>query len=102
MTIYEIQLSPANQSFQLQLVNTIYNFLVQWNSQTETWQIDISDNSGAPIVTGIPMVGNVDLLEQYAYMGIGGALIASTDNAPDMPPTFENLGTTGHLYFVTP
>ena len=28
-------------------------------------------------------------------------LIAQTDYAPDEVPTFENLGTTGRLWFVT-
>jgi hypothetical protein len=47
------------------------------------------------------MVTGADLLEQFGYLGLNFALVAQTDNSPDTVPTFDNLGTTGHLYAIT-
>ena len=47
------------------------------------------------------MVTGVDLLEQFGYLSFGFALVAQTDNAPDVVPTFETLGQTSHLYAIT-
>lgn len=99
-TAYEIPLSPEPQTFSIALAGTTYDFNVQWNVQNASWIIDISDASGNPIVSGIPMVTGVDLLEQYAYLGLKFKLIAQTDNAPDTVPAFGNLGTTAHLYAI--
>lgn len=101
-SVYEIPLSPQAQVITATLANVAYQFTIQWNNQNNLWLIDIADQNGNPMVSGIPMVASTDLLEQYGYLTFGGALIAQTDNAPDEAPTFENLGTTGHLYFITP
>jgi len=95
---YEIPLSPQPQKFQITLANTAYAMTVTWNVVNASWMIDIADASGNPILTGVPMVTGADLLEQYAYLEFGFALIAQTDNAPNVIPTFADLGSTGHLY----
>lgn len=100
-TYYEIPLSGSPETFNIALAGTTYGFTVRWNVPNASWIIDISDASGNPIVSGIPMVTGADLLEQYAYLGLNFALIAQTDNAPDAVPTFANLGTTGHLFAIT-
>ena len=63
------------------------------------WMMDMSDDSGNAIVCGIPLVTGADLLEQYEYLGIGGALYVRTDGDPGAVPAFGNLGTTAHLYW---
>lgn len=100
-TAYEIPLSAEPQTFNIPIGGTTYGFNVQWNIANASWVIDISDASGNPIVSGIPMVTGVDLLEQFGYLGFQFQLVAQTDNSPDTVPTFDNLGTTGHLYAVT-
>lgn len=99
-TYYEIPLSAQPQTFYITLVGVQYQFLVVWNAVNSSWMINISDASGNPILSGIPMVTGADLLEQYAYLNLGFALVAQTDNAPDVVPTFADLGTTGHLYAI--
>ena len=63
--------------------------------------LDIADINGAAILSGLPIITGTDLLEQFGYLNFGGQLIAQTDFAVDLPPTYENLGQTGHLYWVT-
>jgi hypothetical protein len=77
-----------------------YQLTVRWNDVNESWIIDIADNNGNPILSGVPMVTGADLLEQFAYLGIGGMLLAQTSSDTDAVPTFTNLGSDGNLYFV--
>jgi hypothetical protein len=99
-TYYEIPLSSQPQTFNIALAGTTYDFTVRWNMPNASWIIDIADASGNPIVSGIPMVTGVDLLEQYGYLNFGFQLVAQTDNSPETVPTFEALGTTAHLYAI--
>lgn len=99
-TYYEIPLSPTPQTFNISLAGVTYKFTVSWNWVSACWVIDIADATGNPVVRGIPMVTGVDLLSPYAYLGFGGQLVVQTDNAPDVVPTFGDLGSTGHLYWI--
>lgn len=73
-----------------------------WCAPAACWLIDLLQEDGTALLQGVPMVTGGDLLEQFDYLQIGGQLVAQTDNAPDTPPTFENLGSLGHLYFFSP
>lgn len=102
-TTYEIPLSAEPQSFSITLGSTEYRLSLQYLDTTEGgWLLNIADTSGNPIASGLPLVTGHDLLEQYAYLGIGGALYVGTDADPDAVPTFDNLGTASHVYFVVP
>ncbi len=101
MPAFEIPLSPEAQTFSIDLAGATYNMTLSWNLSVSAWVLDIADVNENPILRGIPLVANVDLLAQYPYLNFGGSLIAQTDNDIETPPTFENLGTVGHLYFVT-
>jgi hypothetical protein len=100
-TAFEIPLSSEPQTFNIPIAGTTYGFTIRWNVPNATWMIDISDASGNPILSGIPMVTGADLLEQFGYLEFGFQLIAQTDNSPDTVPAFDNLGTTAHLYAIT-
>lgn len=99
-TYYEIPLSAEPQTFDIPINGTTYGLTVRWNVPNATWVINIADASGNPIVSGIPMVTGADLLEQYGYLNFGFQLVAQTDNSPDSVPTYDNLGTTSHLYAI--
>lgn len=75
---------------------------LKWNVPANCWMLDILDSGGVPLLTGLAVVTGADLLDQFAYLGLGGQILAQTDFDPDAVPTFDNLGTVGHLYFVTP
>jgi len=101
-TPYEIPLNPNPQTFNINLGGTEYQLTVYWNDFTGCWNVDIYDDTGTiPKITSLPFVTGCDLLAPYAYMNWGGMLIAQTDGDIYTPPNFQNLGTTGHLYFVT-
>jgi hypothetical protein len=99
-TPYEIPLIPQAQQLLVALGGTTYQLTVRWNNQATIWVLDIADSSGNEIVTGIPLVTGTDLLGQFAYLNLGGSLVAQTDTDMTLPPTYDDLGDTGHLYFV--
>ncbi|VXB25340.1 conserved hypothetical protein [Burkholderia sp. 8Y] len=101
MTAYEIPLSAKPQTFSIPLGGVTYKMTLRWNVPAEAWMLDVADASGSAMVGSIPLVTGVDLLGQYAYLGFAGQLVVQTDNDPAAVPTFDNLGTTGHLYFIT-
>ena len=101
MTPYTIPLTNSQQQLSIALGGTIYTLTVYWNTQSNVWTLDIADSAGKDIVLGIALVTGCDLLGQYAYLGLGGSLVVQTDFDPTLPPTYDNLGINGNLYFVT-
>lgn len=99
-TSYEIPLEPIAQTFQIALAGVTYSITLWWSNATNCWQISIADSNQIPIIDSIPLVTGVDLLGPFGYLDFGGQLVVQTDHAPDAVPTYANLGTTGHVYFV--
>lgn len=103
MSTFEIPLDPSPQVFSIVLDGVAYVLTLIWRDfNMGGWVLDIADQTGAPIVGGLPLVTGADLLAQFAYLGIGGQLAVQTDHNPDAVPTFTNLGISSHLYFTTP
>jgi hypothetical protein len=100
MTVYEVPLSPTPQTFGISLGGINYQMTIYWVVGCG-WVLNIADQSNAPIVNGIPLVTGADLLAQYAYLGFTGSLVVQTDHAADATPTFDNLGVTSHLFYVS-
>lgn len=78
-----------------------YNLRFTWSDRSAAWIMDISDVNGVPLLTGMPLVTGSDLLAQFAYLGVYGQMIVQTDNDPGAVPTFENLGLTSQLYYLS-
>ncbi len=100
-TKYEIPLLSEAQSFGIQLAGVTYSMNLVWNIIASVWVLDIYDVNLNPILRGIPLVTGVDLLAQYPDKKFGGTLTATTDHTPSAPPSYANLGSTGHVYFTT-
>lgn len=103
-TAYRIPMIPQNQEFDVSLAGVTYHLRVKWNSNplAQSWVLDIMDSQQNPILSGIPMVTGCDLLEQYAYKNIGGAMIVQSTTDPDEVPDYASLGVTGFVFLVTP
>ncbi len=102
MTTYEIPLSGSPENFSVSLAGVEYKFNVWFkNVDQGGWIIDIAMADGTPLINGIPLVTGADLLAQYKYLGIAGELWVATDGNVDATPTYSNLGTASHLYFVS-
>jgi hypothetical protein len=100
MSVFKVPLLPQPQRFSVFLSSVEYIMVVKWNTVSACWIMDLLDVNDAPVLTGIPLVTGADLLAQFEYLEIGGQMIVQTDNLPYAVPTFENLGTTGNLYYL--
>lgn len=100
MTPYRMPLLATPQTLSITLAGVVYNLNVYWCRQASAWILDIADSANRPLLNGVPLVTGADLLAQYGYLGFGGQLIAQTDHNALLPPTFDNLGSAGNLYFV--
>lgn len=102
MATYEIPLSAEGQTFAIALGGVTYQLtLVYRDAAGGGWVLDIADAQGVALLRGVPLVTGADLLAQHRALGFVGSLVVQTDHNPDAAPTFENLGSTSHLYFVT-
>lgn len=101
-TPYLIPLISQNQEFDISLAGVTYHLIIKWNGFSECWVLDIEDSQRNPTLSGIAMVTGCDLLEQYGYKEIGGAMVVQSTNDPDLVPNADTLGSTGNLFFVIP
>jgi hypothetical protein len=95
---YTIPLAPEPQSFGITLAGKEYRLRVRWfETEAGGWHLDILSQDGASaILAGVPLVTGCDLLEQHAYLGLGGELWVDSS----FPPTLDNLGDGADLVFV--
>ena len=104
-TVYEIPTAGSPKIITVTLPSgTYFMRLIYADSPNGEggWLLDIGDQNGNPLVCGIPLVTGCDLLEQYAYLGIGGPLYCITAGDPTTPPTFSSLGSTSNLFIEEP
>jgi hypothetical protein len=107
-TVVEIPtISGQNFKEKITLSGVEYTLVFQWNQVSNCWILDIYDTTGLiPILRGTPLITGADLLNQYLYLDIavsGGLLVETlaVGHSPDEVPTFTNLGSDGHLFYVT-
>jgi hypothetical protein len=99
-TVYTMPLTNVPQRFNMDIVGVTYTILCRWN-ESIGWSLDISNAADdTPLIACLPLVTGTDLLGQYAYLGIGAALIAYTDGDQFAPPTLQNLGRESNLYLL--
>lgn len=102
-TIVKIPVRPSQaQRFRVTLDGAVYNMRLTYDgAQDGCWILDIGDADGNLLVAGIPLLTGVNLLAQYAYLGFAGSLVCTTDRGAGEVPTFDGLGVTSHLYYLT-
>lgn len=103
-SIYSIPVQEGTpQTFTVTLGGITYQMSLKYrNIDQGGWTLDIADQSGNPILNGIPLVTGCDLLAQYTHLGFGGSLVVQTSSDPDAVPTFSNLGGDAQIYWVSP
>lgn len=92
----------ANNSFPVTLDGENFIFTTIWNSRGETWRLSVKDSTGNPIVLGLTMFPNQILNAPYFYNKTPkGLLIVESKTASTIRPTFESLGTSVKLLYVS-
>ena len=98
MTIFEIPLPAIPSKFTIVLNGRDLAMSTQYRATLEgSWILDIRDNrTGEDVVCGIPLIPEVDLLEQYGTV-IAGQMILWTPTGD--PPGFYDLAPGGARLF---
>ncbi|HAX5019769.1 TPA: hypothetical protein JZG19_000082 [Escherichia coli] len=63
--------------------------------------MDLQNDRGEPVISGIPLVTGADLLAQYACMGLGFKLVVVCDDNTQDYPSKTDLGGRSHLLVST-
>lgn len=91
------------QRFAISLAGVTYILGFRYRGADDLgWVMSIADANGVMLLDGKPLTTGRDLLEQFRYLGIGGGLVVQTEGAPDAVPTYDDLGSLSHLFFVVP
>lgn len=101
MPVNEIPLNPYPENFNITLDDVQFTLTTSWCSAAKTWMLAISKTSGV-VISGVPLIPGVNLLAQYPDLGFKGELVAQVDHNQSAVPSYTGLGTTGHLYYITP
>ncbi|EHV49013.1 putative bacteriophage protein [Escherichia coli DEC5E] len=99
MTIQEIPLTADNQQFSIVLGGVTWRISIIW--RVLYWIMDLQNDRGEPVISGIPLVTGADLLAQYACMGLGFKLVVVCDDNTQDYPTKIDLGGRSHLLVLT-
>ena len=73
--------------------NKVLQFETQYNELAGYWLVTISDSSGNNLISCLPVVPAQNILEQYAYLGIGSAYIVPAQTAKEQWPSVDTLGS---------
>lgn len=101
MKIYEIPLYPENQLLRTSILGKMYIFRTFYCADPQGgWVLDISDDHGNNLVSGLALVYGTDILGQHQHLGLGFSLIMSTGSGLGSEITYSQLGTYSKLYVV--
>lgn len=96
---FSVPALPTPQSFGISLGGLDLNMNLEFKGAAG-WVMDVANNVGDTLLSGVPLVTGGNLLEQFEHLGIPGGLWVQTKNAPDAVPTFDNLGVESFLFYV--
>lgn len=92
--------SDANQTFTCTLsinnenISFVFNFI--FNEIAQYWCMSMQDSNGNNIISSVPLVPGIypaaNILEQYAYLGIGSAYLINVDGTTEEYPSESTLG----------
>lgn len=93
--------NSPDQKFSIDLEGTVYVLRLIWNSRTGRWALSIFEEDETPIITGIAVVGNFDLLKQYSDPRLPpGTIYVADQSGLAREPTDENLGGSVLLLYA--
>lgn len=92
-------------AYDIELAGELFRLYFSWNARETAWYMDIQDQNENNILTGIKMVPNYRLLEQYrAYAALpdGDFVVWDLNQNPITGGiTFDNMGKRYQLLFFS-
>lgn len=101
--VQEFPLRPEAQQMTIELASVLYTVRFGWcDTPDGGWFMDLGTYEGAPLIQGLPLTAGEDVLQQFAYLGIGGEIRVETDGNSLVEPTYGDLGSNGKVLFIAP
>lgn len=101
MNVYRIPVGPVQQIFEIELAQKSYHIRIYFNKFMQAWLFDLLDGDKNPLIMCTPLVTGVNILEQYAYLGVDGVFIVYSEGDHDHVPGLTELGSGSGLYYLT-
>lgn len=76
--------------------NVDLRFRLMYNELANYWIVDISKNNEV-VLAGLPLVPAQNILEQFAYLGIGSAYIIPRSEAQEQWPSLDTLSSDWYI-----
>lgn len=70
--------------------NVSLSFFLRYNELAKYWFVDIAKGKQT-VCVGVPLIPAQNILEQYAYLGIGSAYIVPKHESKEQWPTLSTL-----------
>ena len=90
-----------SQIFKINLDNLNYYFKLYWNGRGEFWGLDVSDEGQNIIVSGIKLVLNYEMFQDYrCYPVPSGSLIVNDDSGSSAKIAYGDFVGTRALQLI--
>lgn len=103
MTTYTIPTSTSNPHYlqSVQLSGVTYQLEIRYNTRMQRWVLNLADSVGGPIVSGVVMLTQRNLLGQYTTLSVppGVLFCYNATNSALQPSLSSFLVDTSFLYF---
>lgn len=102
MAILEIPVRSdiPSYNFQITLEGIVFTLHLRYNTRLERWVMDVNDVDDANIVTGIPLLYGLPLLDRYKDERLPlGRFVISDETGEKRNPTRDGLGDDFKLLY---
>ena len=86
--------------FDVELDGRIYNLEMKWNERDSTWFMTMSDSEESPIVSGVRLVVDWDLLRTCVDARRPPGTLMAVDSTGEGYPSLADLGSRVQLVYV--
>ena len=103
MNYQRIPINPAlpAQEMEVPLGGNVYRLTLRWNTRDVSWSLDIATRERVPLIDGLKLVLNHELLDRFADERLpDGYLIAFDSTGKKTTIERFDLGNTVQLVFV--
>lgn len=94
----------SRYEFDIELAGEVWHLKFSWNAREEAWYMDIQTQNQVDIISGIKMVINYPLLNQYIAYNLpeGNFILWDLEQNPSTGGvTFDNFGKRYQLIFLS-
>lgn len=87
-------------SQEIELDGRLYGLALRWNEREEVWYLTLSDQAGAPIVAGVRVVVDWDLLRKCVDARRPPGTLMAVDSTGEGDPGLSDLGDRVKIVYV--